>query len=169
VLAQVPHVGGHVEREAVHRAPVPEPHTDRADLARHDIGVVGVVEPHACEAGQPSGVRQPEFGECVDDQPLDAAHMGGCTEAVVDVENRVADQLAGSVIGDVAAPLDRYEFGVDGEGIAPQVGVEVGPRAVSEDVWVLEQQEVLAAAVLEQRGLEGERLAVRHAAEPART
>ncbi len=146
VLAQVGHVGGDVEREAVHRAPVCEPHADRADLARlhRRIGMVDV-EPDPGEPLEPTGVRQPEFGQRVDDQTFDVAHVRRCAEPVVDVDDRVADQLAGAVIGDVATALDRDQFGADRCRLAAQVGGQVGPLAVGEHVRVLEQQQVLAA------------------------
>ena len=86
------------------------------------------VEPHAGEPVEPAGVRQTEFAQRVDQQPLDTAHVRRRAEPVVDVQDRVADELAGAVVGDVAAALDRHEFGADRGRLALQVVVEVGPH-----------------------------------------
>ena len=52
----------------MHRPTTGQPHTNGRDLA----GVVGFgVDPDARELAQPAGVRQPELGECVDDELLD--------------------------------------------------------------------------------------------------
>ena len=52
-------------------------------------------------------------------------------------------------------------------GVDLEVGRQIGPRAVGEHVRMLEQQQMLLAAVGEQRLLQRERLAVGHPAEPA--
>ena len=56
---------------------------------------------------------RPSSRERVDEQTLDAADVRRRAEPVVDVQDRVADELTGAVIGDVAAALDRHEFGAD--------------------------------------------------------
>ena len=124
VLAQVGHVGGDVEGEAVHRAPALEAHADGADLAR--VRAVGV-DPHARVLGEPSGADA-EGGQRVDDELLDVADVPGGTELVGDGEDRVADELARTVVGDVAAAADGDELGADG-GRARSAGCGRGPTA----------------------------------------
>ncbi len=168
VLAQVRHVGRDVEGEAVHRAAVAQAHADRRDLARDDrrIGMIDV-EPHTGEALEATGVRQAQLGERIDDQAFDAAHVVGRAEPVADVEDRVPDELAGAVVRDVAAAFDRDEFGADRGGFTTQVVLEVGSGPVGEHVRMFEQQQMLLVAVLEQRRLDRQRLAIGDAPEPA--
>ena len=73
--------------------------------------------------------------------------------------DRIADQLPGAVVRDVAAAADSDEVCADLGRIAAQVGGQVGVLAIREHMVVFEQQEVLLAAVVEQRLLDGERLA----------
>jgi len=91
------------------------------------------------------------------------------TDAIVERDDGIADQLTGTVIGDVAAALDRHEVGSHRRRITLQVLVEFGPRTVREDVRMLEEQQMVVVAVLEQRGLERESLQVRNSAQPARS
>ena len=86
---------------------------------------------------------------------------------VREVDDRVADELTGTVVRDVAAALDRHEVGADRGRVALQVGREVGMRAVGEHMVVFEQQQVLLVPVIEQRLLHRQRLAVRHPPQPA--
>ena len=167
VLTHVGEVGGDVQGEAVHRAPVAEAHADRGDLARHDrrVGMVDV-EPDTGEPVEPAGVRQAEFSKGVDEQALHTAHVRRRAEPVVDVQDRIADELTGAVIGDVAAALHRHEFGADRGRLTLQVVLEIGPHPVREHVGMLEQQQMLLRPVFEQAGLQRERFPVRHAAEP---
>ena len=178
VLAQVAQIGGHVEGEPVHRAAAREAYTDGADLARV---LARRVDPHARVAVEPAGVRQAEIGEHVDHELLDRAHVGlrvgqprrrrtpVLAGAVLrrQGDDRVADELTGAVVGDVAAAVHRNQFGTDDGRVDEHVGGEVGRGAVREHVRVLEQQQVVVVATREQRRLHGERFAVRHAAEPA--
>ena len=92
----------------------------------------------------------PNDGERVDHELLDVADVAERPELVDDRQDRVADELTGAVIGDVAAAAHRDEVGADRGGVAPQVGVEVGPWPVREDVRVFEQQEVILAPVGEE-------------------
>ena len=116
-------------------------------------------------------VRRPaldaEGGERVDDDLLDVADVAGGVELVGDAEDRIADELTGSVVGDVAAAADRDELGADVGGLAPQVVVEVRPRPVGEHVGMLEEQQVLLDAAAEQGLLDRQRLAVGHRPQPA--
>jgi hypothetical protein len=162
VVAQVRHVGRDVEGEAVHRAPVLQPHADGGDLPR--VRPVDV-DPHARVLPQPAG-GQPECGDGVDHELFDVADVLGGTETVAHVHDRIADELAGAVVRDVAAPPDPDEVRADGRRVAVQVVGEVGPRPVREDVRVLEQEEVLLATTVEQGLLHRQRLAVRDGTEP---
>ncbi len=162
VLAQVGHVGGDVEGEAVHRPPALETHADGADLAR--VGSGGV-DPHPGIFGETAGADA-ERGEGVDDHLLDVADVAGGIELVGDGEDRIADELARTVIGDVATAAHRDQLGADVGGLAPQVVGEVRPRSVGEHVRVLEEQQVLFGAAAEERLLHRQGLAVGHAPQP---
>ena len=142
VLAQVGHVGRDVEGEAVHRAPALQPHADGADLARARARRRRPTRP----GSRPAGRRvTPNARQRVDDQLLDVAHVLGGAEPVADVDDRIADELARAVVGDVAAAADADQLGADGRRIAAQVVAEVRARPVREHVRVLEQQQVLLA------------------------
>ena len=106
-------VGSHVEREPVHRAATGDAHADGGDLA----GRVGVgADPHAGVAGEAVGAEA-EVGERVDQQVLDRrARRRRCRAcrrrpAAGQREDRVADELAGAVVGHVAAPVGPLELG----------------------------------------------------------
>ena len=142
----------------MHRAPALEPNADRADLPRVRPRRV---DPDTRVLGEPPGVDA-ERGERVDHELLDVADVAERAELVDDRQDRVADELTRAVVGDVAAAAHRDEVGADRGGVAPQVGVEVGPRPVREHVRVLEQQEMVLPPVREQRFLDGQRLAVRN-------
>ena len=141
--------------------------TPMAQILR-GFGPVGV-DPHARVLGEPAGVDA-EGGERVDDDLLDVADVAGGVELVGDGEDRIADELAGPVVRDVAAAADGDELGADVGGFAAQVVVEVRARPVREHVRVLEQQQMLLVRPREQRLLDRQRLAVGHASpatEPA--
>ncbi len=104
VLAHVHHVGRDVEGEAVHRATPRQPDTDRGDLAR--VRPVGV-DPHARIVRQPTGAGQAQLGERVDQQLLDRSDVLERALRVRERHDRVADELPGAVIGDVAAAVSR--------------------------------------------------------------
>ncbi|MEJ7720891.1 MAG: hypothetical protein WKF58_10780 [Ilumatobacteraceae bacterium] len=93
--------------------------------------------------------------------------VGRRTEGVVDRQDRVADELAGSVVRDVAATVDGDELGTDGGRLAPQVRRQVGAAPVREDVRMLQQQQVVLAPVAEQRRLHRQRLPIRHPPQPS--
>ncbi len=124
------------------------------------------VEPDARMTLEPTGVGQTEFGEGIDDQTFDVAHVIGRTQPVADVDDRIADELSGTVVRDVATALDGDQFGADRGGLATQVRGEVGPSTVGEHVRVFQQQQVLAVAVFEQRRLNRQRLAIGHSTQP---
>ena len=82
------------------------------------------------------------------------------------VEQRVPDQLAGAVVGHVAAAVAVHELGADRGGVDEHV-LGLGPPAEGEHVRVLEQQQVVVGAVGEQAVLEGVGVPVGNAAQPA--
>ena len=84
----------------MHRAAAREAHADRADLARVRARRRRPTRRGTRRAGRR---RQAELGERVDDQLLDVAHVLGGAEPVAHVDDRIADELAGAVVGDVAA------------------------------------------------------------------
>ena len=151
----------------MHRAAPAHPHADGGDLA--GVGAVGP-DPDARVAVEPADVAEPQVAAHVDDDVLDRADVGDrpreAPRAASQVQQRVADQLAGTVEGDVAATVGVFEFGADLLGRGQQVlGAGVGPERV--DGMVFEQQQVVVGAVGEQAPLQGEGVAVPDAAEPA--
>jgi hypothetical protein len=152
-------VGIDVEGEAVHRPAPSDPDADRRDLAP--------VDPHAGEAVEPAGPRQPEVGQRVDDDLLDGMHVGRHRPRPHGhVDDRVPDQLAGPVVGDVAAPVGLDQVGPDRRRRHEHVG-QVGPHAERVDVRVLEQQQPLVVPGPMEGALELGRLPVRNSTEPA--
>ena len=84
-------------------------------------------------------------------QLLDRAHVGdGVGHAAAPLaghgEDRVADELAGPVVGDVAAPVGAHQLGADRRRVGTSTLAEVGPGAERVDVRVLEQQQVVVGA-----------------------
>ena len=127
-------VVGDVDREAVRGHPAREVHADRGDLA--------VLDPHAgvvAALGLPRARLDPGLGERGDDRALHRAHEH---EHVVDAHDRIADQLAGAVVGQLAAARGLDD--VDALGAAPVLahrqvaGLRAAPERV--DGLVLEQQ-----------------------------
>ena len=66
-------------------------------------------------------------------------------EAEADVEDRVADELAGPVVGDVATPVGVDELGADRLRIDEDV-LGARPHAEGVHMRVLQQEQVLATA-----------------------
>ena len=89
------------------------------------------------------------------------------TEAVRYGDQRVADQLPRAVVGDVAAALHPHQFRAHRGRLHPEVAGQVRARAMGEHVRMLQQEEVVLTAVGEDGLLQCQRLAVRHATEPA--
>src|SRR5258708_35035236 len=93
------------------------------------------------DSGQPCAtVRvEAEFVERVDHRVLETAQiLGHVAGAAFELQNRVADQLAGAVIGHLAAA--RYAVGRDAGWIRDDETF-VGAAAEREDVRMLHQQE----------------------------
>jgi hypothetical protein len=82
------------------------------------------------------------------------------------VQDRVADELAGTVVRDVAAPIGVDELGSDRRRIDEHVG-EIGARPHREDVGVLQQQQPVVGPVGEQPVLQRVGIPVGHRAQPS--
>ena len=119
-VVEVRQVGIDVEGEAVHRAAAAQAHADGRDLR-------GPVDPHARVAVEPGRTGEPEVGQRVDQHLLDRAHVGdGVGHAAAPLaghrQDRVADELARPVVGDVAAAVGADQLGADASGVDQHVG-----------------------------------------------
>ena len=65
---------------------------------------VGVDQPHAA-ASLDALPRDPELGEHLDEHALEPAHVGDDVDGVGEPDDRIADQLPGTVPGDLAAAI----------------------------------------------------------------
>src|SRR5439155_2315669 len=72
------------------------------DADGHDLAVA---DPDAGIARQPARLNA-EVGEGVDQANLEVAQVEADVRCGAQIEDRIADQLAGTVIGDVAAAID---------------------------------------------------------------
>ena len=81
-------------------------------------------------------------------------------------DDRVADELTGTVIGDVAAAIGFDELGADRRGIAQHVRA-IGARTERVDVRMFLQEQVLLVRVLVHRALQRLAFTVRNEPEPA--
>ena len=165
-------VGVHIEGEAVGGPTLRDADADGADLPRsRPPGTTWLVEahPHAGVARESShrGGGDPQGDEGIDDDLLHPSHVGGPVLGPgAHGEQGVADQLAGSVVGDVTAAvdpdhLDSHRCRFDQHMIDVAVGAEgVHGR-------VLQQQQVVLDRAPADRPLQGPRLPVRDASQPA--
>ncbi len=133
-----------VQGEAVHGAPPVDPHPDSADLPC--VGTFGI-HPDTWIALKPAGPTEPEVTDGIDDELLDRLNM--CRHGAQphrDVEDRVADELTGPVVSDVAATIGVHELSADRLRVHEDV---LGDRAHAKGVhvWVLEQEQVLCSAL----------------------
>ena len=138
-----------VDREAVGRDPLLDVDADRGDLA--------LPHPHAGVVGALLGARarlDALLGERRDDRLLHRAQVG---DDVADAHDRVADELAGAVVGDAAAAVDVDDVdalaAVPGLAHRQLAGRRAPPARV--DRRVLEQQQRVGDRV----GLAGARAA----------
>ncbi len=128
----------------------------RAHAHRRHLGRArpGGVEPDPGVLGQPAGVGHAEGRERVDHHLLEAAHVVAARrESIGHGQDRVDDQLARAVVGDVAAAVGAHELGPERLGIAQHVG-RVGPDPEREDVAVLEDEQIVVAGALGEGPLE---------------
>src|SRR5690606_17185287 len=95
-------VAVHIEREPVAGDPPALPHADRGYLAAGGLG------PHTGEQlrpgrGVPALGGQPERGERVDQPQLDLPHVVDDALVLTELDDQVADELAGAVVGELPA------------------------------------------------------------------
>ena len=154
-------IGVDVEREAVPGAAARDLHADGGDLL--------VAHPDAGISRLAVG-RDAELGERVDEHTLERAHVGhDVAQAVAPVgqrDDRVPDELARPVIGDVA-PAIRDARGRRRPCRRHQHVGRVGGGAERVHVRVLEQQQVVVTGTRVERALELVGFAVRNATEPS--
>ena len=163
VLAHVGQVGRDVEGKTVHGPALLQPHANCADLA---FTRCACIKPNTRIAIESARIWHAEFDQYVNNQTFDTAHVPSCPERVIDVQNWIADELAGAVVRDVTTALGSNQLGTNSSRLALQVGPKVGCPPIGKDVRVLEEQQMLVFAVFEERRLHRERFAVRHAAQP---
>jgi hypothetical protein len=155
-------IGIDVQREAVTRPSARNPHADRRNLL--------VADPHAGKAlGAFCG--DPEVGKGRDQDVFQCAYIRDDITLprapLSERHDRVAHELAGAVIRDVAAPIRLDEIGTDRSGVAQHV-LQLRARPQRVDVRMLEQQQVVVVGVAVQRALQRLGFAIRNRAQPAR-
>ena len=148
----------------MHGSTTRKPNTDCTDLAW--LGPIDT-NPHAGVLVEAADIFDAELGETGHDHTLDRAHVLCRAHRVWHVDDRIADELARTVIGHIPASPHRHEFGADGAWVNQDVDGKVGAWSVGEDVRMLEEQQMILDAVTEQRLLHRERLAVGNPPEPA--
>ncbi len=157
-----PEIGIDVERESVTGAAARDLHPDRGDLL--------VTDPDARVTRLALG-RDAEVGERVDEHTFECPHVRhDVAQSVAPVgegDDRVADQLPGTVIRDVAAAIRTHEVGTDVRRRHQHVG-RIGRGAEGEHVRVFEEQQVVVVGAPVERALELVGFAVRNATEPPR-
>jgi len=132
--------------------PTADVHADGGDLA--------LLHPDAGATGN-AARRQAELRQCIDNHLLEPAHVGDhVPPPLAEVEDRVAHQLSGTVIGDVAAAvrLEKLDAGPL-EHLRTRQQVLPAPVAAQGDhVGMLEQQKLIRdralLALLDQHGLQ---------------
>jgi hypothetical protein len=138
----------------VHRAALRDPNTDRTDLSRSRPFDA---HPHPGVPGQATA-SQLELRESVDHDLLDAVDVvRDRVRTHGNVEDQVADELAGTVVRDVATAVGTHDLGSDRRRVDQHV-CGVAPYPDGEDVWMLEKQQMVVRvarmkSVLEYVGL----------------
>ena len=157
-----------IEREAMKRAAALDAHTDRGDLA--GLWRVGVKP----DAGVPVISRRfgkPEVSQRLDQKVLDRRNklrgVGKPTAAPGHVKNRISDELARCMHGDIATAVDFTDNGIDSGRIDQDIG-RITTATEGEHRWVFQEQQVIAAAAL-QLQLQRVGLVVGNATEPSNT
>ena len=124
-----------VDGEAVHRDAAADPDADRGDLA---LGADrSSARSHTPLRPGTRAVVTPKSRAGRDQRLLDAADVVDDLDVVGQRDDRVADQLAGAVEGDLAAAVDVDDRGATG---VERPLVRLGALAAGEDRRVLEQQ-----------------------------
>ncbi len=137
-------VSADVESETVHGAPAAVTGADGANLARSWAVQAG---PDAWVALEPPRVVEAEAVQCVDDELFDLVDVTrGCRVPARHGKDRVADHLAGAVVGDIAAPVDPEQLCANTGRVDQHV---LGPCADTGrvHVGVLEQQEPVVSGL----------------------
>ena len=137
----VGHIGRDVEGEAVHGDPFADAHAAGRDFGAW--GSVGIADPDT------GGTFFAADGDCVggagvDDGLFEESHVGVEAEVEkIEIEDGVADDLAGTVVGDVAAAVGFGDFDTGaGEhvGRGEQVGAGFGAAADGDDGGMLNEE-----------------------------
>ena len=164
----VQHLIGDVEGEAVHAAPPGQPHPDGGDLLGRRPSHRRHPYPRVCRVVETAG--QAEIGQRLDQHLGHSRHIPGGighTPAAVSshVEDGITDQLAGTVVGDIATPVGPHQLRPQLVGRAAQVG-QVGSHPQRVHRFVLQQQQIIGARPPEQPALQGESVAVANPTQP---
>ena len=145
-----------VEGEAVHGHALGDPDADRGDL----LVALHSADPDAGAALDPLA-RHAELGEHVDEHALESAHVADHVDRFGEPEDRVADELARPVPGDLAAAVDIDDGGAVGR---PFVGL--GAFAGGVHRRVLEEDDGIGRPACDDGGVHGtlliEGLGIRH-------
>jgi hypothetical protein len=124
------------------------------------------VHPDAGTVRKPTGAAEPEITDCVDHELLDGVDVRRHrAKAHRDIEDRVPDELARTVIGDIATAVGVDKLCTDGLRIGKDM-LGLGAHAEGVHVRVLEQEQVLRATRFVQSSLQGMSVPVPDAAEP---
>jgi len=117
------------------------------------------------DSPQADGAAEPEITDCVDHELLDGVDGAGTARSHRDIEDRIADELARTVIGDIATAVGVDKLCTDGLRIGKDV-LGLGAHAEGVHMRVLEQEQVLRATRFAQSSLEDIGVPVPDAAEP---
>ena len=135
---EVGEVGVYVEGEAVVSDPAADGDTEGGDFARAD--------PNAGEAGAAGG-DEAEGTDGVDEDLFEEAEVGVEVFAGGEGDDRIADELAGAVVGDIAATVgfrDLDALGGETGGVPDEVSFRAGAKADGEDGVMLGEDEGIA-------------------------
>jgi len=165
--AEAVQIGCHVDRESMARDPSRDPDANRRELLTPD--------PYAGESLDAVS-RDPVVGSRPDQDFLEIADILVNVAAIrLQVDNRVAHDLSGTVIGNVAAAPGLVHFDAAGgkrfRGRQDVRAPAVSADAEREDVRMFDENELIvdliAAPLIDESALQGEGLGVRYASELA--
>ncbi len=146
-----------MERAAATRAGPEGPHPDGCDFA--GVRTAGV-EPDPGVRVVARGPGQAEVGQRLQHHLLETVHVGRAGRGIVGHrDDRVGDQLARTVVRDVAPAVGALEHRADGGGIDEHVAL-LGVRAQRVGVGVLQDQQVVVGRLARQGVLQRVRLVV---------
>jgi hypothetical protein len=159
-------LGVDVECEAVTRDPSRDAHPNGRDLL--------VAHPDAGQPFDAAGIDTVIGGRANEDR-FEIAHVTVNVATVgVQVDDRIADNLPGPVIGDIAPATGLVNVdAARGEGVGGRKNVRaaaVAAHAERQDVGMFEEEQRVAdsasTAIFDEHTLQSERLGVRHSSEP---